>query len=178
MSKHNFELKLKIVKDYLEGCGSAQQLGKEYGITDYYQITKWINQYRQFGEDGLKKKITKTYYSGEFKLGVLQYRKVNQSSYRETANYFNINNPAMIANWQRKYNEEGFQGLDRSIGRPSDMSNSEKDIVKKIITESEKEELIRLRKENEFLKASLEYEKKLEALVQERERKTKKRQKQ
>ena len=83
----------------------------------------------------------------------------------------------MIANWQRKYNEECFQGLDRSIGRPSDMSNSEKDIVKKIIIESEKEELIRLRKENEFLKASLEYEKKLEALVRERERKTKKRQK-
>lgn len=177
MSKYKFELKLKIVMDYLEGNCSAQQLSKEYEINDYNQITKWISQYRQFGEDGLKKKITKTYYSGEFKLGVLQYRKVNQSSYRETANHFNINNPSMIANWQRKYDEEGFQGLNRSIGRPSKMPESKKYKANKKITESEKEELLRLRKENEFLKASLEYEKKLEALVQERERKTKKRRK-
>lgn len=94
--------------DYLEGNCSAQQLSKEYEITNYSQITKWIDQYKQFGEDGLKKKSTKTYYSGEFKLGVLQYRKANQSSYRETANHFKINNPSMIANWQRKYDEEGF----------------------------------------------------------------------
>lgn len=57
------------------------------------------------------------------------------------------------------------------------MPESKKDKANKKITESEKEELLRLRKDNEFLKASLEYEKKLEALVRERERKTKKRQK-
>ncbi len=177
MSKYNFELKLKIVMDYLEGYDSAEDLSQKYGVTTKSQIVKWINQYKQFGEDGLKKKMTKSNYSGEFKLGVLQYRKVNQSSYRETANHFNINNPSMIANWQRKYNEEGFQGLNRSVGRPSNMPESKKDKANKKITESEKEELLRLRKDNEFLKASLEYEKKLEALVRERERKTKKRQK-
>lgn len=57
------------------------------------------------------------------------------------------------------------------------MSENKKDKNALNLTRSEKEELIRLREENEFLKASLEYEKKLKALVQERERKTRKRQK-
>ena len=50
-----------------------------------------------------------------------------------------------------------------------------KDIFK--ISKSEKEELLRLREEVEFLRASLEYEKKLKALVQEREQRTRKKQK-
>lgn len=45
------------------------------------------------------------------------------------------------------------------------------------LTKSEKEELIKLREENEFLRASLAYEKKLKALVQEREQKTGKKRK-
>ena len=53
--------------------------------------------------------------------------------------------------------------------------SNEKDRLK--LTSSEKEELIRLREENEFLKASLAYEKKLKALVQAREQKTKKKRK-
>ena len=43
------------------------------------------------------------------------------------------------------------------------------------LTPSEKEELIKLRQENLYLRARLEYEKKLEALVQKRLQKTKKR---
>ena len=43
--------------------------------------------------------------------------------------------------------------------------------------ETEKEELIRLREENEFLRMSLEYEKKLSTLIQEKERRAKKRRK-
>lgn len=177
MAKYSFEFKVKVVKEYLNGDVSADYLSEKHNVADGKQIHKWINQYEEFGVEGLKKRMIKTIYSGEFKLSVLQYRQINQCSYRETANHFKINNPSMIANWQRKYNEEGFKGLDRSIGRPSKMSDKNKSREFKKITESEKEELIRLRQENEFLKASLEYEKKLEALVRERERKTKKRRK-
>ena len=163
--------------DYLDGEGSAGYLSKKYGVLDDSQVKRWINQYNQFGDEGLRKKMSKTSYSGEFKLSVLQYRQINKTSYRETANHFNINNPSLLANWQRKYMDEGFHGLERSIGRPSKVTDNvhNKNLIN--ISESEKEELIRLRQENEYLKASLEYEKKLQALVQQRERKTKKRQK-
>ena len=176
MAKYSFDFKLKVVMDYLDGDGSKLYLCIKHGVSDESQVRKWINQYNQFGEEGLRKKISKTIYSGEFKLGVLQYRQINKLSYRETANYFNIYNSSMIANWQRIYNDKGFQGLDRSIGRPNILSDNNKKKNSLKISESEKEELIRLRQENEFLKASLEYEKKLETLVRERVRKTKKRQ--
>ena len=177
MAKYSFDFKLRVVMDYLDGEGSAGYLSKKYGVHDDSQINIWINQYNQLGDEGLRKKMSKTKYSGEFKLSVLQYRQINKTSYRETANHFNINNPSILANWQRKYMDEGFQGLERSIGRPCIVTDNERKKKTVKISESEKEELIRLRYENEFLKASLEYEKKLEALVRQRERKTKKRQK-
>ena len=143
MAKYSFDFKLRIVMDYLNGEGSADYLRKKYGVNNNTQVKRWINQYNQFGDEGLRKKMTKTKYSGEFKLSVLQYRQINKTSYRETANYFNISNPSMIANWQSAYIEKGFQGLERSIGRPSTVSNEEKNKKTVKISESEKEELIR-----------------------------------
>lgn len=176
MAKYSFDFKLKVVMDYLDGEGSMRYLSKKHGVTNESQVRKWLDSYNQLGTDGLRKKMSNKKYSGEFKLSVLQYRQINKKSYRETAKYFNISNSSMIANWQRAYSEKGFQGLERSIGRPSIVSDNEKKKKPVKISESEKEELIRLRQENEFLRASLEYEKKLQALVQQRERKTKKRQ--
>ena len=181
MSNHSFEFKQKVVLVYLSGkSGGYNTLTKKYNLSSRSLMVKWVNQYEQFGEDALKKKMTKTYYSGEFKLRVIQYRQINKCSYREAANHFEIENPSMIANWQRRYLEEGFEGLNKSIGRPRNMSkvDNEKDVLKlNKLNESEKEELIKLREENEFLRASLAYEKKLKALIQEREQKTGKKQK-
>ena len=178
MSEYSFEFKLNVVLDYLSGeTGGYKTLAKKYNIKSKTQIETWVNRYEQFGEEGLKRTETKKSYSGEFKLAVLQYRQVNKCSYREAANHFGIANSSTIANWQRKYLAEGFEGLNKPIGRPASMSekSNEKDRLK--LTSSEKEELIRLREENEFLKASLAYEKKLKALVQAREQKTKKKRK-
>ncbi|WP_205687674.1 helix-turn-helix domain containing protein [Clostridiisalibacter paucivorans] len=143
MSKYSFEFKLKVVLEYLSGkSGGYGILTKKYNISDNSQLRKWVNQYEQFGEDALRKKMTKTFYSGEFKLSVIQYRQFNKCSYREVAN------PSTIASWQRKYLEEGFEGLSKSMGRPSNMYkvDNEKNISKlNKINESEKEELIKLR---------------------------------
>ena len=177
MSKYSFEFKLELVKDYLSGeAGGYKTIAKKYGVKAGSQVEDWIKNYEKYGEEGLRRKSIKTFYSGEFKLAVLQYRQYHNCSYREAADYFGISNQSMIASWQRKYLDEGFEGLNKSIGRPRNMSeNKKKNNLN--LRESEKEELIRLREENIFLRASLEYEKKLKALVQEREQKTRKRQK-
>ena len=157
--------------------GGYIAVAKKYDIANHSLIKYWVNNYEKRGEDGLKRKSTKTFYSGEFKLRVLQYRQYHNCSYREAANHFDISNQATIANWQKKYLDEGFEGLNKSIGRPNKMSENKKKKNSLNLTESGKEELIRLREENIFLKASLEYEKKLKALVQEREQKTRKKRK-
>ena len=179
--KYSFEFKLKLILEYLGGkSGGYRHIAEKYNLTDKSLLKGWVNQYEQFGENALKKKMTKTFYSGEFKLGVIQYRHINKCSYKETANHFGIDNQSMISNWQRKYLEEGFEGLNKSIGRPKSMSKADNEKYineSKNVNGSEKEELIKLREENKFLRASLAYEKKLKALIQKREQRIKKKQK-
>lgn len=174
MKKITYEEKLKIVKENQEGYGLIY-LSKKHGISRD-TIRGWIDLYKILGEEGLKKSIKDNSYSGEFKLSVLEYRQINGLSYQETAEHFKIKRASTIATWQRKYKEEGFEGLCGKRGRPKKLgySNMNKDKANEL-TPSEKEELIKLRQENLYLKARLEYEKKLEALVQKRLQKTKKR---
>ena len=176
MNKITFEEKLKIVKENQEGYGLIY-LSKKHGISKD-TIRSWVDSYKILGEEGLKKSIKDNSYSGEFKLSVLEYRQINGLSYQETAEHFKIKHPSTIACWQRQYKEKGFEGLCGKRGRPKTIgdSNMTKDKMNEL-TPSEREELIKLRQENLYLRARLEYEKKLEALVQKRLQKTKKRQK-
>lgn len=91
-------------------------------------------------------------------------------SYREIANYFNISNLSMIANWQRKFDEEGILGLNnKQRGRPSKIKKKNRKVKQDNhlpLKEDEREELERLKTENEMLKAGIAYQKKLQALTQ------------
>lgn len=173
MKKITYEEKLKIIKEYQKGYG-YNYLAKKYMVSTH-TIQNWVQSYRILGEEGLKKSITDNSYSGEFKLSVLEYKQINGLSYHETAKHFKIKQPSTIAGWQRQYKEKGFEGLCGKKGRPKKLGdfNMVKDKAN-VLTSSEKEELIKLRKENLYLRARLEYEKKLEALVQKRLQKTKK----
>lgn len=174
MNKITYEEKLKIVKENQEGYGQ-KYLSKKYEVSRDL-IRSWIHSYEILGEEGLKKSKTHTSYSGEFKLSVLEYKQINGLSLLETAKHFKIKQPSTISSWQRQYKEKGFEGLCGQKGRPKKLgdSNMAKDKINKLTT-SEKEELTKLRQENLYLRARLEYEKKLEALVQKRLQKTKKR---
>ena len=89
----------------------------------------------------------------------------------------------IIANWKRKYEQEGFEGLEGTVGRPRKSEdttmpkNTDKSNKIKKLNKSEREELIELRQRNEYLEAELLYLKKLDALIQQKKSQTKKRQK-
>ena len=95
----------------------------------------------------------------------------------------------MLVNWQRKFDKEGLAGLEnKKRGRPRKDMSDDKTIDKQYekvnehtpddpLSESERQELKRLREENEYLRMSLEVEKKLQALVREKKLKAKKNQK-
>lgn len=181
MSKYNFEFKLKLVRENKEGYGRGF-LSKKYGVKDS-TIKSWIGQYKMYGEDGLRKSMSKTKYTGEFKLSVIKYRQYHQLTYAETAEHFKINNPSIVANWKRKYEEDGFKGLNTPLGRPKKKEgttmpkNTDKPENSKKLNKSEREELIELRQRTEYLEAELLYLKKLDALIQQKKLQTKKRQK-
>ena len=69
----------------------------------------------------------------------------------------------MLQNWIKKYKENGYNIVERKRGR-STMAK----VPKKKEIETKDEKIERLEKENEYLKAELEYSKKLRAVVQAR----------
>ena len=85
-------------------------------------------------------------------------------------------NSGMLYSWVQKYKEKGYNGLvDKKKGRPRKVPIMKENSSPKPLKESEREELIRLRAENQFikteiknLKAETEVIKKLIALRQER----------
>ncbi|MCJ1668576.1 transposase [Staphylococcus sp. NRL 19/737] len=170
MGKHyKYEIKYKIVLEYLQGELGYKRLAEKYNLSNESLIKIWVNQYLEFGPEGLDKKLQKKVYSRDFKVSVLRFRQENKLSYRETANHFKISNSAMLAAWQRKFDEEGILGLDnKQRGRPSKMKRKQSSIKRNDspLKESEREELERLRNENEMLKAGIAYQKKSQSLTQ------------
>ena len=79
-------------------------------------------------------------------------------------------NPGQLYQWVRKYKELGYNGLvNMQKGRPSKEPQMKKKVTLEPLTESEREELIRLREETEYLRTELAVRKKLEALSKEKE---------
>ena len=78
-------------------------------------------------------------------------------------------NPGMLYQWLHKYKLQGYNGLVESKkGRPTKEPRMKKSTNPLPLTESEREELIRLRAENEYIKAENEVIKKRIALRQEK----------
>jgi len=83
-------------------------------------IRNWINSYKEFGVEGIVRKYSKKVYTVQFKLDVLEFKKSTGASYRDTAIEFKMNNPSLIANWQRIFLKDGVEGLKpQPKGRPS-----------------------------------------------------------
>ncbi len=178
MSKYDYETKLKIVRENEQGYG-RKYLSDKYGLKES-TIKNWIHLYEMYGEEALNKSMSKTNYTGEFKLSVLQYRQNHKLSYNETAEHFSIKNPSTIANWNRKYEEGGFESLCGMVGNPKKKGDSDmpKDTNNpKKLNKSEREELIELRERNQYLEAENLYLKKLDALLQKERSQTKRRHK-
>ena len=178
MPKYTKEFKIKLVLEYLSGeIGGARKVADKYNIPKS-TLELWINQYKFCGFDNLTKKLKNNKFTSEFKLSVIQYRQINNTSLRETAEYFNLVNGSMVSRWEKAYQQRGLSGLEDNRGRPrKDMSKADKNSKnKKPIVESEREELIRLREENKYLKMKILFEKKFQALLLEEEAEARKKQ--
>lgn len=164
MSKYSNELKLEVVKYYIEEHHSYSECCKKFNIAHISSIQKWVRKYQENGPIGLMKQL-KSSYDGNFKQNVVEYMHDNHLSANQTACIFNLGDHNVVLKWERIYYEEGPQALYvESRGRSRKM-NSKKISKNKKDNINEKEDLLeevqRLRMENEYLK-------KLNALVQKR----------
>ena len=167
--RYSYEFKRKCVEMYRDGLlpdvpdGISRQHFRD-------EIRDWVRIEDTLGPDALKNKETKKVWTPEDKL-VFVSKVIAGESVRNVAFNAGIDH-TMLGRWVRKYKIYGYNGLiDKKKGRkPKNLD------MKKVGTrkppkpnESEYEELIRLRAENEYMKAEIELIKKEIALREEKE---------
>ena len=105
-------------------------------------------------------------YSAEYKLNVILDMREHRLGYTETARKYDILDYKVIQRWERIFLEEGAEGLMKERrGRACAASGVKKGRPPKLDPKVE-EDLIA---ENQRLRMEIEYLKKLDALVRERE---------
>ena len=159
MSKLTYEDKINLYEDKKQGM-SIGDLSKKYKIrkSGVNYLTALIDKH---GFDILRTNKNK-YYPPSQKEQIINRVLINNESIHFVAIDEGLLSCGMLQNWIKKYKEMGYNIVERKRGRSPTMS---KKTNKKETIEEENE---RLKKENLYLKAELEYSKKLRAVVQAR----------
>ena len=166
MAKYSFEFKKKVVLEYIAGGGGVDYLSKKYCLGSNTQLCKWINAYKEFGDEGLLRSRKQKKYSFKFKLHVVELYLSSEVSYQQLALSQGINNPAMLSKWVNDFRIAGPDALRpkkkgrkktlnlKDINRNSTISKTDDidvDTSAEHVRELE-DELLKLRIENAFLK--------------------------
>ncbi len=165
MVKFSSEFREKVVIDYLTSSIGTDTLAKKYGIKDYSTILNWVHRYEKYGVEAFNVRSPEIVYDGNFKLGVLEWKKSNNASLNETCLHFNISTASTVWTWEKKFAKEGVGALFRERGRSEKMERKSKDTK-----QSKKQaptELEIVQRENRLLRIENEYLKKMKALIQE-----------
>ena len=164
MKKLELEGRIYAVREILEQNRTINSVAVELGL-NRSTISYWVRQCVEHGLDGLNRRQQGLAYPGEFRVLVIQDMQVNNLSYREVAAKYNIGTHVTVIKWNKIFTKQGVEGLmtenkgEKPTGRPRGRP-----------LKLDREEMKDLRKENERLKMEVAYLKKLNALVQEKEK--------
>ena len=164
--KYSYEYKRTCVELYREGKWPETPAG----ITNkafHDMIRIWARQEEARGTDGLQHKNQNKAWTADEKYEYVA-KVLAGNSYREVAISAGIE-CSLLYQWVRRYKIKGYEGLAaQRKGRPPKEPEMKKKIVPAELTPSEREEMIRLRAENERLQAEIAVIKKEIALREEK----------
>lgn len=157
MIKHSISKKLKAIEE-IETGDSIGRVAKKYEI-DRRDMSYLWRLYKGHGLEGITN--CNSNWTVEQKYEVLKYMHENGLSSRETGIKFRISSHCTVLQWERRYLENGMNGLgDKKKDRkprerkPKPPKTREEELLDRI----------------EYLEAENAYLKKLNALVAEREK--------
>ena len=152
--RYSFEFKVKCVEMYER----EEYPDTPNGITTRKfrdTIRKWKRMVDSLGVGALRPKSKNKKWNSEEKL-VLVSKILAGYSYNSVALENGINYRTLYK-WVQKYKEKGYNGLvDEKKERPRKVPIMKENSSPKPLKESEREELIRLRAENKFIKTEIE----------------------
>ena len=162
MSKLSFEDKIEIYNERKNGK-TFNYLSAKYNIRkdNLKYLVRLIDKH---GYDVLRTNKNRTFSVIEKERIINRVILDNESVCSVAIDEGLISN-GMLFNWIKKYKEMGYNIVERKRGRSPTMH---KKVLNPKTKETIEEENERLRKENLYLKAELEYSKKLRAVVQAR----------
>jgi len=160
MKKLSYEEKIELYNDYKSGM-KWKELYSKYEIKRYV-INYTIKIIDKHGVDILKPRKNNRYSSEDKKRMINRVLLNNESIYFVSIDEGLLNH-SMLSRWVKKCRENGYNIVERKRGRPT-----MKKITKQKTNETQEEKIKRLEEENLYLKAELEYSKKLRAVVQQR----------
>lgn len=163
MAKIKIEDKIEIIELYKQGYGS-KFIAKKMNI-QHSRAREIMRQYDLFGDVVLNVSHKNRKYTTEYKIELIK-RVKNGESISSVA-FENTLSPGQLSNWIKKYEELGYNGLNKPKGRPKIMKPETKKTI--LQTEDEKDKKIReLEERNAQLEMEVDLLKKLRALVQQR----------
>lgn len=166
--KYSYEYKKKCVELYRQGKWPETPAGVSMSRF-HHAVVEWTRLEKACGAEVLRHKNQNKVWSAEEKYELVA-KVLAGASVLETAISAGMSS-GLLYQWVRCYKMKGYQGLAaQRKGRPPkepDM-NMKKKIVPAELTPSEREELIRLRAENEYLRTENEVIKKRIALRREK----------
>ncbi len=166
--KHSAEFRLQLTIKHEQGH-SIRSLSKKWNVSPSL-ITKWVDHYRLSGSKGLLPKSA-IYHTREFKLKVVRTYKDKELSLRDCCLQFDIPSQSTLSSWVKRYEQLGLEGLNEQKGRPKTMKKDKPSSKTKAKPLTRLEELER---ENLYLRAEIDFLKKLDALTQEKQTQLKK----
>ena len=161
MSKLSYEDKINLYNDRKSGL-SIPSLVAKYNIR-HEGVEYLIRLIDKHGLDVLRTSKNK-YYPPREKERIINRVLINMESRNSVAIDEGLTSSGMLGNWIKKYQEMGYNIVERKRGRSPTMSKNNNPKRKETLEEENE----RLKKENLYLKAELEYSKKLRAVVQAR----------
>ena len=163
--RYSYEYKRKCVEMYRKGLYPETPEG--IGTERFHgKIREWVRIENSCGPDALRHKNHNKQWTAEQRYELVAQVLAGKSN-KEVALSNGINE-GQLYQWVRKYKTMGYNGLvGLKKGRPS--KEPQMKMNPEPLTESEREELIRLRAENEYIKTENEVIKKEIALREEKE---------
>ena len=160
MSKLTYEDKINLYNDKKKGMSIGS-------LSNKYKVRKCVINYLtalidKHGVDILRTNKNRTHTKSE-KQEAIDRVLINGEAKWAVALDIGLLSKGMLDNWIKNYKENCYNIVERKRGR-STMPK----VTKKKENETDKEKIKRLEEENLYLKAELEYSKKLRAVVQAR----------
>jgi len=164
--RYSYEFKMLCVEMYREG----RYPDTPSGITSkrfHKSIREWVRIFDAQGPEALRHRSSSKRWTGDERLALV-CRVIAGESCSSVALSAGINS-GQLYQWVQRYIINGYEGLaEMKRGRAPKEPTVKKNTTPKPLTESEREELIRLRAENEYIKAENEVIKKEIALRHEK----------